>query len=261
MQSTSTKPVIIVGGYPRSGTTLTHALICTSQKASNYHPEASFLKSIFIAYQTGIGNWNAHTSHLFPDVEAFRQDFENVFDLFLGSMEKKVGSPEVWSLKDPLLTPYFHWVGQVLRDRVKFVTVVRRPHEVIRSNIEVMTKMNRPCELKDVREMARQYNQYYKHIDNAALKDRLFVLRYEDIGSDDTIQKLRKFTGLKDIETDNVWKDEAPAKNSDNPWFSPKYKAKIDLAPRLDALDQNFSQEVEKICAPLLKRFYGSRKA
>lgn len=48
--------VIFVGGAPRSGTTVTHALICTAPEVSHYHPEVSFIRPVFDTYSVGLEN-------------------------------------------------------------------------------------------------------------------------------------------------------------------------------------------------------------
>lgn len=248
--------LIFVGGYPRSGTTLTHAVICTSQSTNGYHPEVSYLRMIFQSYQVGVNNWGAHTRHLFTDLAAFRSTFSQIIDQCLAAMAPKLGTPPIWCMKDPLLTPYFHWVSEVLADRVRLVTVIRHPHDAIRSNIEVTKKMKGATDAAAVREMAERYNLFYQHIDNAALGQKLMVIRYEDLDSEAEIARLRQHTGLADINPQEVWKDRTPAKDESNPWFSPKYNAPIDLSPRLAPLSAADKKIVDTTCAALLKRFY-----
>jgi len=51
------QPMIFVGGAPRSGTTVTHALLCTSDRTNAFHPEISFVRPLFNAYSVGMQNW------------------------------------------------------------------------------------------------------------------------------------------------------------------------------------------------------------
>src|SRR5262249_47468058 len=73
--------LVFVGGAPRSGTTVTHALICTSARVSEYHPEISFFRGLTQAYRNGRGAWKQHTSAFFSDPEAFRAHMRRTTDL------------------------------------------------------------------------------------------------------------------------------------------------------------------------------------
>ena len=66
------RPVIFVGGAPRSGTTVTHALLCTSDKANSYCPEISFVRPIVNGYAVGMQNWAIHTTAFFKNRDEFR---------------------------------------------------------------------------------------------------------------------------------------------------------------------------------------------
>ena len=57
--------IVFVGGAPRSGTSVTHALICTSRSVSPYHREISFFRGIPLAYRNGRAAWREHTRHFF----------------------------------------------------------------------------------------------------------------------------------------------------------------------------------------------------
>jgi len=66
------QPMIFVGGAPRSGTTVTHALLCTSDRTSPYHPEISFVRPLFNVHAVGMQNWAAHTSAFFKEPAHFK---------------------------------------------------------------------------------------------------------------------------------------------------------------------------------------------
>lgn len=48
--------IVFVGGAPRSGTTVTHALLCTSRRTNTYCPEISYVTPILTAYGQGMAS-------------------------------------------------------------------------------------------------------------------------------------------------------------------------------------------------------------
>lgn len=256
------RPVIFVGGAPRSGTTVTHALLCTSQRANNYCPEISFVRPLFNAFSVGIHNWRNHTYAFFKNVNQYTLHMRGHVARSLNQIAAMIGEPEVLVVKDPLLTPMFYWAHRLMGQNVKFVTVVRDPYNVVRSRQEVVEKMGRAFTEQDAREAAQEWMACYAHLDVAEMQERLFAFRYEDLTKPETLEGLKRFTGLSDIDPANVWSEKREAgagSNADaNPWFSPKYMKPIDTESRLSDLAPKFRTVVDSICAPLQKRFgYG----
>ena len=251
------QPIIFVGGAPRSGTTVTHALLCTSDRTNAYHPEISFVRPLFNAYSVGMQNWTPHTSAFFKDPLDFNAHMRVSVLHSLDHISETQGSPEILCVKDPLLTPLFYWVHHLLGDQVRLVTVVRNPYNVVRSRQEVIEKTGRAFTVRDAEKTANEYMRSYAHIDAESLRDVLFIIRYEDLMGVDTIEKLRQFTGCNDISPDKVWPEKSmPTEaGAENPWFSPKYHNPINTESRLDPLDNAFRTVVDRICAPMMARF------
>jgi len=250
------QPMIFVGGAPRSGTTVTHALLCTSDRTSPYHPEISFVRPLFSAYSEGMQNWN-HTNSFFKEPSHFDVHMRFIVLHSLNHIAKVQGNPEILCVKDPLLTPLFPWVHQLLGDQSRFVTVVRNPYDVVRSRQEVVEKTGRAFTIQDAASVANEYMRSYAHLDDKALQAVLFVLKYEDLIEPAVIAGLREFTGCDDISPDKVWAEqpqtnEAAAKD---PWFSPKYRRPINTENRLDPLGNEFRAVVDRICGPMMARF------
>lgn len=251
------QPMIFVGGAPRSGTTVTHALLCTSARTSPYHPEVGFLRPMINAYTVGIQTWEAHTHAFFKDQPTFRSHMQKVLGLSLDHLARRQGNPEILCMKDPLLTPLFFWVHHLFGDMVKLVTVVRNPHSVVRSRQEVIEKTGRAATLADIQAAAQEYMKSYQHLAAEQLKQSLFVLRYEDLESPGVLADLRAFTGCADIDPNQIWAETRdltrdPAASA---WGSPKYHGKIDTKSRFEPLSPEFAAQVDRICAPMMQRF------
>lgn len=251
------RPVIFVGGAPRSGTTVTHALLCTSDKANSYCPEISFVRPIVNGYAVGMQNWAIHTTAFFKNRDEFRVHMRGQVLRSLNVVAAALGNPDVLVVKDPLMTPLFYWLNRMIIPQMKFVIVVRNPNDVVRSRQEVVEKMGSPFTVADTRAAATEYMQSYAVLDVKEMSPSVFALRYDDLTDDTVIDKLREFTGLPDISADKVWTEERTVNQNEaaNPWFSPKYHRPINTENRLDPLAPEFRKVVAEVCGPLMARF------
>lgn len=254
----SKRPLIFIGGAPRAGTTVVHALICTASRTNIYHPEISFIVPLFNAYMVGCTNWVEHTNAFFAEPEHFDAHMRRIIDLALDHVSLVLRDPPVLTIKSPDLTPRFGWVHRLLKDRARFVTVIRHPYDVVRSRQEVIERGGERFDVAWVERTAREWNFAYRHLDDTVLAPAVYVMRYEDMLAKDTIAALRHFTGLDDISPDRVWEGQrqaqAGAEDSD-PWFSPKYHTAIELTRRLSPLAPASRRIVDEVCAPMMKRF------
>ena len=81
------------------------------------------------------------------------------------------------------------------------------------------------------------------------------MFRYEDILNNDVLDDMRSFTGMPDIDPDKVGSKKQAKTSDGDPWFSPKYHAKIYTSNRLGDLDPEFRAAVDEICRPMMERF------
>jgi hypothetical protein len=253
--SAGPEKIVFVGGAPRSGTTVTHALISTSEKVSEYRPEISFFRSLPIAYRNGRVAWPQHTSAFFEDQEAFRAVIRQSADVSLLHIWRTLDSQPILAVKDPLLTPLFPDLHELYPDIGWFVTVIRNPYDVVRSRQEVhdQSGTGRPFTVQDAGEVAREYMSYYRAVLNTNFGGRHFAFRYEDINSERLQNALAQFVGVNAFHVRPMWGK--PRDLSGDPWNSPKYHQPIDLEPRLPPLAPELRQTVDSICAQMIERF------
>lgn len=260
--ATATPPqlqrVIFVGGAPRSGTSVTHALICTAQACNKYHPEISFVRPVLESYVIGMENWEAHTNAFFSIPEHLLLHVRGLLQTQMSHIAKVLGNPPVLCVKDPLLTPNFPALRAVLGWPVQFVTVLRHPYAVVRSFQEVIERLGQTFTTAHAQLAAEEYVRSYAHLDDPALEDVVFWLRYEDLTNPGTLEALRAFTGLPGIDPDAVWRREShipsPEQQADA-WYSPKYHKPINTQNRLPPLDQENQAIVSAICHQTMKKF------
>lgn len=256
------QPIIFVGGAPRSGTTVTHALLCTSARTNNYHPEISYVTPILSAYGLGLASWDAHTAAFFAQREHFRLHIRDIANGIFAHLSRVFGMPESLCVKDPMLTPHFPSVNRILEGRARFITVIRHPYDVVRSRQEVAEKDGKVFDEAFAEAVAREYLKFYLHLDNPGLASALMTFRYEDILKEETLRRLREFTGFGDISPENVWSDRrsrqpspTPAAVTQDPWHSPKYEGAISLDRRLDPLEPRYRHVVDRLCGAFMERF------
>ena len=247
--------IIFVGGAPRSGTTVTHALICTSEQANDYNAEISFFRGLPLAYRNGRVAWRDHTSDFFREPEEFRKLMRQTTDLSLQHIWRHAGERPVLALKDPHLTPLFRDLHMLYPDEARFVVVVRHPCDVVRSRQEVHEKgsSQRPFAVGDVHAVAREYVNYYQAILTYDFAGHALVIRYESLGDPAVQAKIAALAGVSDFDVSKLWRTSSPEHPQDE-WGSPKYYQALNLEPRLSPLNAEFAEATETICRPIMQR-------
>jgi hypothetical protein len=258
--ATPTPPqrVIFVGGAPRSGTSVVHALLCTAQACNTYHPEISFVRPVLESYVIGMENWPSHTHAFFSVPEHLLLHVRGLLQQQMTHIAKVLGNPVVLCVKDPLLTPNFAALNAVLGWPAQFITVVRHPYNVVRSFQEVVERLGQEFTPAHAQLAAEEYCKSYAHIEDPSLDGLLFWFRYEDLTTPATLEALRSFTGLPGIDPTAVWRREShipsPEEQAD-PWYSPKYHKPINTENRLPPLANPYKNIVAEICKPLMITF------
>lgn len=218
---------LFVGGAPRTGTTALHALICTSPKTNGYIAECSYFSAFMQPLLVGIGTFDIHTKHYFDTRESFLQYHGSIMTGLLSDFWQWVGRPELLALKDPLLTPHFHWLAKILKG-ARFVVVARDPYDTISSRLEVMRRQKGSSDItnREVQEVCLEYaNTYRAILDNAdAFGERLCIVNYEALVAGKEFPKLEAF-GIAGMRPDRLWLDAVTdvTQYSDNEWLTPLY--------------------------------------
>lgn len=255
--------VIFVGGAPRSGTTLAQALLCTADEVGELKREISFYRGIVQGFAGGESVWDGHTSDHFETTEQFRALFEDLSRRALQPVWEAAGRPQVLCVKDPNLTPLFPQVARLLPE-ARFVTVARRPDEVIRSRMNVHEKQAGPGTFtKDMAlTLAREYVGYYLPVLDTDFGDRHLSFRYDQIENPVVQRALSVHIGVRALHVDRLWgevKEKTPA--FDGPWSSPKLGQPIDTSSRFAPLPKDWIDEIYEIAARIVETYRFKRPA
>jgi len=258
-QNTPPEQVIFVGGAPRSGTTLAHALICSAPDVSNYHAEISFYQGLMVTLDYGLQNWSIHTEDYFPDQAAYVDMIGELSTTILNRVAANLGNPRILCVKDPMLTPRFPVLAQMHPD-AKFVTVTRHPDDVVRSRQAVHENLHGPDSftIGDVQRVAQEYVQFYAAVLAGEFGDRHFMVRYDDLGDPAIQQQLAQFCGVEAFDMSQLWKGQKI--RAGEPANSPKLGGAIDTSSRLGGLPADWSELTGAMCASMMRQLGYERR-
>ncbi len=248
--------LVFVGGAPRSGTTVLHAAVCSSDNVNNYVSECSYFKALVKAYYAGINNFHAHTSDLFKTHAEFFVYHSNLLREVLIDHWQYLGRPQVLALKDPLMTYDFPTLNAFFPD-AKFVVSIRNPFDLALSRKRVLEKENPQAKvtLNHHAQTCRELVSLYATIVNNQnkFKNNLMMLRYEDFVQGNQDQNLNQFLGIK-INRDKVWQDAHTNRKANNPWDTDKYWKPIQNSS-VNAFRTGLNQDEMNFIAQETKQF------
>ncbi len=225
---------VFVGGAPRSGTTVLHALLCTSEKTNPYIGECSYFSAFITPYIVGLDNFDVHTRHYFSSEEEFAENHARILRRELTKIWKRVGRPQMLVLKDPSLTASFHHLARLL-PKAQFVVSIRDPRDTIASRIEVTRRQKNRSSLnyREIDAFCREYHTIYRTVirNKAEFGDRLSMVNYSDVVNGKAIPALENM-GIGKIYPDSIWKEVITDIRvyAQNEWATPLYGQKLSTA-------------------------------
>lgn len=175
---------VFVGGAPRSGTTLLQALLSTANFSNDYIAECGYFSTLITSYIHGCSRFSDQTKYYFKDWQNFNLFHRGLLQTVLEKISLNIGNPETLLLKDPLLTPHFDLVSDLLPEAT-FIVSVRNPLPTVASRLQVMKRAGDWTEgdFSKVERCCDEYNFSYSGIlrGRASMESRLYIVKYEDI--------------------------------------------------------------------------------
>lgn len=201
---------IFIAGYPRSGTTLFHSLVCTSPEVNPFAKECSWLTKIVEAYAHGKATFHVHTESYFDSPETFAAYNAQLVRGILADFWRRLDSPAVLALKDPELLPLIPEVAELVPDATLAV-LVRDVRDVAASQVERIRKQRSDPAWYDsgyVLEQAARYSATYgRLLEHApALAGRLVCIRYETLVQSTPLARLEELLGLSGLDMSKLWR-------------------------------------------------------
>ena len=224
--------MIFVGGYPRTGTTLAHALLCGDDRTNGFVGECTFIEFLLTAYSQ-IGEFpveHAFTDY-WKDHDDFHYQIKGLLDKQIETF-KEIHQCEIPVFKRPQMTPYLYILAGLYPD-AKFVVTVRDPRDVAASLKQVRRryllsdgKHPDPFLTQPLFEMVTAYSATMMKMtaDSDIYDGRLMYVKYEGLVNypDTMIPRMEEFTGLNCKLT---WEDVEFEK--DRVFYSPMWSKPI----------------------------------
>lgn len=200
---------LIIGGCPRSGTTLLQNILCSASSTNPAIGEVGYLYHLVEAYYSTKVDFESQGRYFFNSLEELRQFSATQINVFLNHVRAQYPNASHWVLKYPLLSRYFPDLFELVAD-LKFLITIRDPRDTIASLIQVGDRMKQQNQIRHrtalftQRNMADYLNFYisayarmWNH-SNPELKQKTRYLKYEYLVNNPqkAIRDLAQFTGL-----------------------------------------------------------------
>lgn len=199
------QPLFVGGGW-RGGTTVLHALVCTSPRTNDFLNECSYFYYLTNAYILGANQFQGHSRFYFRDMDHMKEVHAQILRNELNRTWEWLGKPQILALKSPPLTLHFPLLAEIFPTS-RFVVSIRDPRDVVASRVQVVRKQNANANIEQVvRGECQAYKEMYNRLLAGNLGDRLCTVSYEDLVAGD-FGALRRF-GLDDIEPARLWQGE-----------------------------------------------------
>jgi hypothetical protein len=216
---------VFLSGSPRSGTTVCHALICTSNDVNDYVPESSYVTGMLNNFISGNNN-EGHNLNLFGSMQDFQMLGIEQISFLLIHLWLRLGKKKYLCLKDPLMYRHFDWLDQAFK-KVKYIFTFRDPIETISSRVTVLKKEGKNLNSDVLAHLSNELFAYYQYAQKlvSTKPDRALLINYQDIIDGVAEEHLASFLNLNDIDRKNLWKSEFVSQHT-NPvteWSTPKY--------------------------------------
>ena len=128
-----------MGGVPRSGTTLIHAVLCSTPATNPGIAEDRVLRHIALSHEECLAQFERHVQAVFPDREALRDFHREQATRYIAHLATVWPAARRLVVKQPMLTMNFPTLAELLPE-ARFVIVVRDPRAIVASLLEVDRK-------------------------------------------------------------------------------------------------------------------------
>lgn len=196
-------PVFVLG-MPRSGTTVTNALLCTPHDCNDLLPEHHYLGGLAQTISAAFTSFAKNTKHFFPDRDSFVADHMAFMRKQLSATWHACDCPSMLVIKHVK----FSHIASLLLEHIpnaKIVAVGRDPRDIFAS----MLKANEPDWREDevsIKNFLNNYHVFYGSILRAYHRygpERVFLLQLENL-SEAALKHLGKFMGTS-LNPERLW--------------------------------------------------------
>jgi Sulfotransferase family len=262
MDAQLSKPLVLIGGAQRSGTTLLQTLLAAALGSPNL-PEAHILSDILATYKRAKA-FGDKTRYYYPtddDLLSFFRSFaeRHVADIFAA------GNPRALVLKDPNFVQALDEAAAVFPQAVSIVTI-RDPRDIASSFVKIGERENREDKpdkyaMRDMGFVSKKIMASYEPVVDGAGSQNAELVRYEDLARDPegTLLTLASNTGL-DLSLDRIERADwlEPDARHQASWVTELEGAKPSPASIGSFAHVMRTEEiavVQKYCEPIMRKF------
>lgn len=219
---------VLIGGSPRSGTTLLNSLICSSKEVNEHMQECSYFAWNIQPLRLALSTFKKSQGHYFSSEEQLRSFHGELLRQILIATWKQEGCPRNLCLKNPNMVKDFALLSPLM-PMAKFVVIVRDPLDIIASRYEAEKRGNENFSLSDdfITGEVDNINEIHASVLNyfeTCPPSNMLVIEYEKLAKGLCLESLRQFLNLADIGEDGAWsraKENMHSKNSQ--WITSLY--------------------------------------
>tara|TARA_R110000787_G_scaffold16622_15_gene50488 strand:- start:31071 stop:31889 length:819 start_codon:yes stop_codon:yes gene_type:complete len=199
--------VLLIGGAPRTGTSLLNAILCSDPAVHPMMPEATYLRYLMRAYRYGQDAFEAEVKEYFAHPEGLNAFTASQVEALCDALELRFPTTRHQVFRSPRLTPVLADLLNILPD-ARGMVMVRDPRDVVASLFCLHDRQIRAGQQswltragRSADYLAKAYNGFYAPVSNLpdkSLYKRLLTVRYEDLVQlpDENIERIASYSGL-----------------------------------------------------------------
>lgn len=263
---------VFAGGSQRSGTTLLHSILCSTQATPPPAAEDGTVRYLALAYEDTLRRFDSHAGFFFEDRDKAYRFYRQMVLRYLHEIGGRWPDASHLVIKQPLLTHHFPTLAKLL-PRARFVIAVRDPRDVVASLVEVSAREKEQRGLQrimGVPAMTQRVLQHYAAVlqeFGARDSKRVMWVRYEDmVRAPETVaRRLGAFTGLdlSGYQSGEPWRGWADGtvnleERRKSAFFSPLWGQAVTderIGTWAKVLDDRQAATVARVLAPIMQAF------
>jgi hypothetical protein len=256
-----------IGGFPRTGTTMVAANLCSAPDVNGVTAECSYIEFLMFAYEAIQISWKANALGFWTNLQELNKTQAEVIQVFTDHVKERHGVEKL-VLARPFMARWFPTLAGFFPES-HYVVTVRDPRDVLGS----LKRVKREHYLRDLKTQEQHpfldqslpefCYAYVRGViecleEGVKFPGRFHFVKYEDLVSDPDgyYETLGELLDLDLSDYDSAWEERIFPK--DNPFHSKDWGKKVtnkNVGKYLTQLDKEEIDMVTHICSPLMEVF------